>query len=104
MIPLARVAPPIYRWRVRRSIYVWYSDLRALEVRGRSADSREERQKIISELRELQIEAGKIEVPLSYTDDLYRLRSHIEFVGDLLSRLKADEKMTKEDAAKALST
>ena len=103
MIPLARVAPPIYRWRVRRKIYVWYSDLRSLEVRGRSADSREERQQIISELRKLQIDAGKIEVPLSYTDDLYRLRSHIEFVGDLLSRLKADEKMTKEDAEKALS-
>lgn len=102
-IPLVRVAPPIYRWRVRRKIYVWYSDLRSLEVRGRSADSREERQQIISELRKLQIDAGKIEVPLSYTDDLYRLRSHIEFVGDLLSRLKADEKMTKEDAAKALS-
>lgn len=103
-IPLVRVAPPIYRWRVRRKIYVWYSDLRSLEVRGRSADSREERQAIVSELRKLQIDAGKIEVPLSYTDDLYRLRSHIEFVGDLLSRLKADEKMTKEDAAKALNT
>ena len=103
MIPLARVAPPIYRWQVRRKIYVWYSDLRSLEVRGRSADTVAERKEIISELRNLQIEAGKIEVPLSYTDDLYRLRSHIEFVGDLLARLKADEKMTKEDAAKALS-
>lgn len=103
MIPLARVAPPIYRWQVRRRIYVWYSDLRSLEVRGRSADTREERQEIITELRKLQIDAGKIEVPLSYTDDLYRLRSHIEFVQDVISRLKADEKMTKEDAAKALS-
>lgn len=103
MIPLARVAPPIYRWRVRRKIYVWYSDLRALEVRGRSSSTLSERNKIISELHKLQVDAGKIEVPLSYTDDLYRLRNHIEFVESLLRRLKADEKMTKEDAEKALS-
>lgn len=103
MIPLARVAPPIYRWQVRRRIYVWYSDLRALEVRGRSASSLAERKKIISQLHKLQVDAGKIEVPLSYTDDLYRLRNHIEFVEGLLMRLKADEKMTKEDAQKALS-
>ena len=91
------------RWRVRRKIYVWYSDLRALEVRGRSAPTLSERNKIISELHKLQVDAGKIEVPLSYTDDLYRLRNHIEFVESLLRRLKADEKMTKEDAEKALS-
>ena len=28
MIPLVRVAPPIYRWQVRRKIYIWYKDLR----------------------------------------------------------------------------
>jgi len=103
MIPLARVAPPIYRWQVRRKIYVWYSDLRALEVKGRSAANRAERNKIIAKLHTLQVDAGKIEVPLSYTDDFYRLRSHIEFVENLLQSLKADEKMSKEDAEKALS-
>lgn len=97
MIPLARVAPPIYRWRVRRRIYVWYSDLRALEVKGRSASTDAERHDVISQLHRLQVDAGKIEVPLSYTDDLYRLRSHIEFVENLLVGLKADEKMSKGD-------
>ncbi|MEO0956778.1 MAG: TAXI family TRAP transporter solute-binding subunit [Pseudomonadota bacterium] len=85
-IPLGRAAPPIYRWRVRRRIYVWYSDLRDLERRGRAAKSDEEKGKIADALTKLQTDAGKVEVPLSYTDDLYRLRNHITFVQDLLQR------------------
>lgn len=87
MIPMARVAPPIYRWRVRRRIYVWYSDLRALETQGRSADTIEERTRIIAALDRLQEDVGRVDVPLSYTDDLYRLRNHIEFVEGLLGKL-----------------
>ena len=92
MIPLARVAPPIYRWRVRRRIYVWYSDLRDLEVRGRTAKTDEEKIAVMNELNQLQKDAGEIEVPLSYTDDLYRLRNHIEFVEGLLEQLNPPSK------------
>jgi TRAP transporter TAXI family solute receptor len=84
LFPLVRVAPPIYRWRVRRKIYVWYEDLRALEERGRSTDNQTERDKVQEELETLQAEIGAVEVPLSYTDDLYRLRSHVEFVKQLV--------------------
>lgn len=104
MIPLVRVAPPIYRWRVRRRIYVWYSDLRELETRGRSARTPEERRAIMSALNTLQEDAGAIDVPLSYTDDLYRLRGHIEFVDDLLTELDtADPVMPVASAPAAIS-
>ena len=69
MIPLGRVAPPIYRWQVRRRIYAWYSDLRELETRGRAARTVEERDAIMAALSQLQEDAGAIDVPLSYTDD-----------------------------------
>lgn len=84
LFPLVRVAPPIYRWRVRRKIYVWYEDLRSLEERGRSADADAARNAVLEELETLQAEIGAVEVPLSYTDDLYRLRSHVEFVKQLV--------------------
>ncbi|KCZ95469.1 TRAP transporter solute receptor TAXI family protein [Hyphomonas hirschiana VP5] len=83
-IPLIRVAPPIYRWRVRRKIYVWYKDLRELEAQGRALPAGEARAGVGKQLEKLQIEVGKLDVPLSYTDDLYRLRSHVEFVKQLL--------------------
>lgn len=82
--PLVRAAPPLYRWRVRRKIYVWYKDLRELEAKGRALTVGEARAGVQKELEKLQVEVGKLEVPLSYTDDLYRLRSHIEFVKQLL--------------------
>ncbi|KCZ90005.1 TAXI family TRAP transporter solute-binding subunit [Hyphomonas johnsonii] len=85
MFPLVRVAPPIYRWRVRRKIYVWYKDLRDLEARGRALPGKEERAAITDELEDLQVEIGELDVPLSYTDDLYRLRNHVEFVKHLLT-------------------
>ncbi len=83
-IPLIRAAPPIYRWRVRRKIYIWYKDLRELEAQGRALPKGPARIGIEKQLERLQIEVGKLDVPLSYTDDLYRLRSHIEFVKQLL--------------------
>lgn len=84
-IPLIRAAPPIYRWRVRRKIYVWYDDLRELEERGRALPPGEQRASVLKALEKLQVEVGKLEVPLSYNEDLYQLRSHIEFVKRLLS-------------------
>ncbi|MEL6475045.1 MAG: TAXI family TRAP transporter solute-binding subunit [Pseudomonadota bacterium] len=87
MIPLIRVAPPIYRWRVRRKIYVWYSDLRDLEARGRAAKTAADRDLVRQQLLTLQEEVGRLDVPLSYTDDLYRLRNHIAFVSQLLGNL-----------------
>lgn len=84
LFPLVRAAPPIYRWRVRRKIYVWYADLRELEERGRAAEDGRDRQAVLDELERLQVEIGRVDVPLSYTDDLYRLRSHVEFVKQLL--------------------
>jgi hypothetical protein len=36
-----------------------------------------------------------VQVPLSYTDDLYRLRSHIRFVAELIDRLSAQDKYAR---------
>lgn len=87
LIPLVRLAPPVYRWRVRRKIYVWYSDLRELEAQGRSAKTGSDRDIVSQQLDRLQEEVGRVDVPLSYTDDLYRLRNHISFVRNLLGGL-----------------
>ncbi|MEZ5937858.1 MAG: TAXI family TRAP transporter solute-binding subunit [Hyphomonadaceae bacterium] len=90
--PLAKAGPPLYRWRTRRKIYVWYEDLRALEGEGRAAESPEQRAAVRGKLAELQAETGRVEVPLSYTDDLYRLRAHIRFVAELIDRLSVQDR------------
>lgn len=89
MIPLVQMAPPVYRWRIRRKIYVWYNDLHELERRGFDAPDDATREQVLKDIQALQHEVGQVEVPVSYNDELYHLRSHINFVEALISRQAA---------------
>jgi len=86
LIPLVQMAPPVYRWRIRRKIYVWYNDLHELERRGFDATDDAVRQSVLTDIQSLQHEVGQVEVPVSYNDELYHLRSHINFVEALIAR------------------
>ena len=77
MLPLMRLFPPIYRWRVRSRIYKWYADLRDIEAR---MDSGESGDALIAEVQRLEDEVKRVDTPLSYADELYHLRGHIELV------------------------
>ncbi len=76
LIPLARVLPPLYEFRIRRRVFRWYAQLRAVDeaVGQRPADA------LLADLDDLQARVGHITVPLSYADELYSLRSHIDMV------------------------
>ena len=76
LIPLSRVVPPLYEFRVRSRIFRWYGQLRRLEdaIGGRP------RAELLEDLDRLEARAEKISVPLSYADELYSLRSHINLV------------------------
>ncbi|MEL7032883.1 MAG: TAXI family TRAP transporter solute-binding subunit [Pseudomonadota bacterium] len=89
LIPLVQMAPPVYRWRIRRKIYVWYNDLHDLERRGVDAPDDESRRSVLADIQALQHEVGQVEVPVSYNDELYHLRSHINFVEALIARQAA---------------
>ena len=89
--PIAQGVPPLYRWRIRRRIYVWYRDLRLLENEGREATTQGERHAVQARLAEMMAETGNVVVPDSYTDDLYRLRAHIRFVAELLDKLDSGD-------------
>lgn len=76
MLPLSRVLPPLYTFRVRSRIFRWYGQLRDIEQRIDSED----RHALLQDLQELERSAEKVTVPLSYTDELYALRSNIAVV------------------------
>jgi len=78
LIPLSRLLPPLYEFRVRSRIFRWYRNLRQIEsdLDGRQA-SREE---LIAALDRLERRAFAVTVPLSYADELYALRQHIGLV------------------------
>jgi TRAP-type uncharacterized transport system substrate-binding protein len=88
LIPLARVVPPIYQFRIRSRIFRWYRDLRQIEdeiARGAPADAA-----LLERLDKLDVKVDRIMVPLAYTDELYALRSAISLVrGRILALMPA---------------
>ena len=76
LIPLTRVVPPLVEMRIRSRVFRWYGRLR--EIEG-GAGSRPTPQ-LLTELDHIETSVAQIQVPLSYTDELYALKSHIQFV------------------------
>jgi hypothetical protein len=83
LIPLGRVVPPLYEFRIRSRVFRWYRQLREIEdaLRTKSASSA----KLLDDVNKLEAKAQHITVPLSYADQLYSLRSHIQLVRERLS-------------------
>lgn len=83
LFPLFKVAPPLFRWRTRRRIYRWYGVLREVEDGIGDASRRSD---LIDRLAGLQGEVSTVVVPLSYMDEYFDLRVHID---NVRSRLEA---------------
>lgn len=80
MIPLAKILPPAYRWRIRSRIFRWYKDLIRIERELLAANDDERRQELMDELSAMERDVKDLHVPLSYSDEVYNLRLHIEMV------------------------
>ena len=76
LLPLSRVVPPLYTYRVRRRVFRWYARLR--EVESIMDDPEADQQELLDELDELDRVASQITVPLAHADELYALRNNIE--------------------------
>lgn len=86
MIPLMKVLPPIYQWRVRSRIYRWYRDLREIEQHINHDIDKDTSVKLLAQLVLLQEDVTTQAAPLPYTDELYQLRSHITLVYEKLDK------------------
>jgi len=76
LIPLSRVVPPLYEFRVRSRIFRWYGQLRAVE----NAHGQRPADELARELDAIEAGVEQVAVPLSYADELYSLRGHIAMV------------------------
>ncbi|MFG0335144.1 MAG: C4-dicarboxylate ABC transporter substrate-binding protein, partial [Maioricimonas sp. JB049] len=77
--PLFKLAPPVYRWRIRSRIYRWYKVLREIDQHVDRSTARQ-REQSLKTLTEMQQELEEIKVPLSYMEEFYNLRLHIDLV------------------------
>ena len=84
MIPLFRIMPPMFRWRIRSRIYRWYRELLAIDPVVHHDDNGVTLETRLEELNRIEQEVAKVDVPMSYADQLYHLRLHIDLVREKL--------------------
>jgi TRAP-type uncharacterized transport system substrate-binding protein len=76
LLPLSRIVPPIVELRIRSRVFRWYAQLRQIESDVRTRPAKE----LLDGLDAIEDKVNAIQVPLSYTDELYALKSHIQMV------------------------
>ncbi|WP_456405871.1 TAXI family TRAP transporter solute-binding subunit [Thiolapillus sp.] len=86
LLPLFKVVPPLYRWRMRSRIYRWYEELEDIDKES-ARQQHKSRAVLMEKLDDLEREVREVKVPLSFSYQLYHLRLHINFVR---GRLKQD--------------
>lgn len=80
-LPLSRVVPPLYTFRIRSRVFRWYAELRSIEQQfAEPGDAPVPIDELLDQLDRLDQRVQQVVVPLSYTDELYALRGNIGLV------------------------
>jgi TRAP transporter TAXI family solute receptor len=87
LLPLLKVAPSLYSWRVRSKIFRCYGDLKFLENEIKEDYDPGRKLEYLDRLDRIEEAAYRRNIPLAYSDLLYTLREHIELVRHTLDRL-----------------
>jgi hypothetical protein len=89
VVPLFRLVPGFYNWRMRQRILRWYRALKLLErdlAKNTAAAEFIERKE--KELDLIEQKVWRISVPDQFAPDLYTLRDHVEFVRRRIAHLR----------------
>jgi TRAP-type uncharacterized transport system substrate-binding protein len=76
LLPLSRIVPPLVELRIRSRVFRWYGQLREIEGAAGAKPANE----LLGALDEIEHRVNGVHLPLSYADELYALKSHIQFV------------------------
>jgi hypothetical protein len=84
LIPLSRVLPPLVELRIRSRVFRWYGQLRAIEAAAAARPSQAQ----LADLDAIEARVNAVQLPLSYADELYALKSHIQLVRRQIQSVK----------------
>ena len=87
LLPLSRVVPPLYEFRIRSRVFRWYGQLREIEQKLHAEPATGAQ--LVRELDALDEKVENISVPLAYADELYALRNNINLVRSRLQERRA---------------
>lgn len=90
LLPLFKITPPLYVWRVRSRIYRWYGELKFLEYEAERSPHARSPAEWQAALDRIEAAVNRIATPLAFADQLYTLRQHISLVRANIARRVAD--------------
>jgi TRAP-type uncharacterized transport system substrate-binding protein len=94
VIPLVKLVPPAYRWRVRSRIYRWYARLKEIELQLEDKPGLVRLEDMLQRLEDIDRAVNRIPTPLAYSENLYSFRTHIDLVRQrVIGRLARAESM-----------
>jgi TRAP-type uncharacterized transport system substrate-binding protein len=79
-LPLFRFLPLAYNWITRRRLFYWYAQLKALEASFDAGPMDKHLSEKQAEIERIEEAVSHIRFPLTFSDQLYNLRSHIDIV------------------------
>ncbi len=86
LVPLVRLVPPAYRWRVRSRIYRWYAQLKEVELELDENPPPEKMKELVTRLDQIERSVNRINTPLAYSDNLYAFRQNVSLVRQRVSQ------------------
>lgn len=86
LLPVMRLAPAVYAWRIKSRIYRWYGRLKQLEYELDLEGSQLDKGQALGRLDEIEHGVSHIRTPLAFSENLYNLRAHIELVRSKLNK------------------
>lgn len=89
-LPLIRVVPGIYAWRMHSRVYRRYGELVSIEREAQRGASGERRRWLLERLDAIDREAGSLRLPARYREYAYTFRLHIDLVRRKLLHERAD--------------
>ena len=96
-LPLFHYLPLLYKWNMRRRLLYWYGQLKALEASFDASPTDKHLLEKQIEIERIEDAVSRIRFPLTFTDQLYNLRSHIDIVRrKITSRANAPGRMAAE--------
>lgn len=90
-LPLARVLPALYQWRIRSRIYRNYGELKFLEAEVAQAADPSKTREYYERLDRIEDRVNLMRIPLANHEQLYTLRGHIDLVRARIAKLAAVE-------------
>ena len=87
VIPLFRLLPALYHWRIRSRIYRQYGELKFLEDEVINQPAADKVRDYLARLDSIEDRVNKLRIPLAYHEQMYTLRGHIDLVRAYIARL-----------------